>query len=83
MEERFSEKISATLQSSVIKRLRGNLIFGKKDCLEISKEFCGVYGIDYSAIFPSSNAIFAEEGIKIMRNSGRIFCKIHVYIYTF
>lgn len=63
-----------------MKSLRGNLIFGEKDCLEISKEFCGVYGIDYSAIFPSSNAIFAE-GIKIMRNSGRIFCKIHVYIY--
>lgn len=64
-----------------MKSLRGNLIFGEKDCLEISKEFCGVYGIDYSAIFPSSNAIFAEEGIKITRNSGRIFCKIHVYIY--
>lgn len=62
-----------------VQSLRGNLIFGKKDCLGISKEFY-IY-IDYSVIFPSSNAIFAEEEIKIEIVEEYIVKYIYIYIF--
>lgn len=56
MEESFSEKNSATLQSYQMQSQRGNLIFGRERLFRnIEGILYGVRGIDYSTIFAEGN----------------------------